>query len=171
MIAFREDPAVPARQDRELDHHPAAVQLAWNDTVANVSLERDTGNDVAAEPERTRGDAVRAVGTDERVDVDDRPVDVELSVGLHVDTHAVAKLHARFLRTLDEVVIEPAPLRHQAKRRPPFTFERPAVAQPAREVCYDVLDDRVDGERQFLDSAQRQPAAARLVAGETRFVY
>ena len=78
-------------------------------------------------------------------------------------------------RTLDRAFadgrIEPATLRHQTERCLTLTLERAAVAEPARDVRDHILDDRVDGERQFLDRAQRQPAAARLVAGEPSLVY
>src|SRR6266540_2839840 len=72
VVALREDPAIPARNDGELEHHPPSVAPPGDRAVAKVSLERDAVGDLAGEPEHPSGDAVRAVGTDEGSGLDRR---------------------------------------------------------------------------------------------------
>ena len=48
--------------------------------------------------------------------------------------------------------------------------EGAAVIEPALDSADDVLDDRLDAERQLLHGAEREPAAAGLVAREARLV-
>ena len=54
VVALREDPAVAARDDAELDHEPSAVALRVDDRVGTFALERDADRAVAAEAERLR---------------------------------------------------------------------------------------------------------------------
>src|SRR5262249_32918645 len=94
VVAFREDPAVAARQDRELDPHSSAVAFGRDDAVTNVALERDTRDDVSAEPERARSHAVRAVCADNRADLNCVAVDGQPRLGFDRRTDAVPELGA-----------------------------------------------------------------------------
>src|SRR5262249_45760336 len=131
VVALREDPAVAARQDRELDHHSAAVPLARDDAVADVAFERDARDDVAAQPERAGGQAVRAVRADERLYFDRVAVDGKPGLGFDRRADAVPELGAGIAGAVDEELVEAASLRHQAEHAPALAVERAAVAEPA----------------------------------------
>src|SRR5205085_7239128 len=61
VVALREHPAVAAGDVGELDHRAARIALAVERVVADVPLVRHAVDDRAAEPERLRRRAVRAV--------------------------------------------------------------------------------------------------------------
>ena len=54
VIALREDPAVAARDDAQLEREPPVVRRAIHLRVGHVPLERDADDAVAAELERAR---------------------------------------------------------------------------------------------------------------------
>ena len=68
------------------------------------------------------------------------------------DLHAVAEVGAGRGRLLREVVVEPAPLRHQHERPAPAALEPAPVAEPELERVDDVLDDRRRVDRQLADA-------------------
>src|SRR5581483_9189485 len=156
VVALREDPAVTAANDRDLEEHPAGEALL----PRVVRLERDAVDDPLREAELLSRGAVAAV----RADHDPR---VELA---RVDGHALAHLGARVGGPLEEEVVEPLPLRHVRERGVGASREAVAIAQAAVHPVDRVLDDRLDRERQEPRSAAGHAAAARLVAREPRLV-
>ncbi len=170
VVALREDPAVAAGDDAELGDEPARVPLRRRVVEGEVPLERDAVADLLPEPERPSGRPVRAVGPDQDAGSDRRPVDAERDAvrtrldPLHPD--AVAEVGARCGGALRQVEVEPATLRHQAERRAEAALVARAVAEPQLEAVDGVLDDGADVGREEPDRAERQPAAARLVARE-----
>jgi len=66
VVALRKDPAVAAGDDPQLEDEATVVALLRRGAVRDVALERDAVRVVAAEAERAGGDAVRAVGSDQR---------------------------------------------------------------------------------------------------------
>ena len=171
VIPFRKDPAVAARDRAELEHEHSVPASCRQLLVGKVALERDAVDDRAAEPERASRDPVGTVGADDRVYLNRLAVDPQLGVGDDRDPRAVAELGSRVDRLLDEERVEPAPLGHQAEDSRGLAIERPAVAKTAANARDAVLDDGLDRERQLPNSPRGEPAAARLVAGERRFVY
>ena len=103
VVALREDPAVAAADDRDLEHHRARVALL----VRVVRLERDAVDDAVGEAELLRRRAVAAVGADH----DPR---VELA---RVGRLPLAHLGAGLGGLLQEEVVEPPALRHVRERR------------------------------------------------------
>src|SRR5207237_7080066 len=95
VVALREDPAVPAGDSRELEVQRPAPVSRWKLVVGEVALERDTVDDLAAQPERARGHAIRTVGADQCIDLDRLAVHAEASIRLDRGPHAVPEDHAR----------------------------------------------------------------------------
>src|SRR5207302_10408000 len=60
VVALREDPAVAAADDSDLEHHRAGVSRI----VRVVGLERDAVDDALGQSELLRGGPVTAVGAD-----------------------------------------------------------------------------------------------------------
>ena len=171
VIALGEDPPVAARHSGELEHEGAAPRAEWEPLVRKIPLERDAVDDRAAEPEPLRGRPVRSVGADDRLDADAVAVDAELAVGLELDARAVPEGRAGFLRLLDEICVQSAPLRHQAESLLRPAFQHAPVLQTAPDPGDAILDDGLHRERELPHGAHRQPPAAGLVAREPRFVY
>ena len=73
VAVLREDPAVAARHDTELDRRPPSLFVAQRP----VALERDPVDDPAAQPGGPRDPAVDAVRADEDAPVDLAPADRE----------------------------------------------------------------------------------------------
>src|SRR6266540_4721924 len=169
VVALREHPAVPARNDGELEHHPAPVAAARDGSVAKVPLERDTVDDVTRQAECAGGDAVRAVGTDEGSGHDGRAGDANLRVALDVDARPVPELRSSLDGALDQEGIEPPALRHH-RDGPIPALEGPPVLQATLDARDDILDDGLHGEGQLAQGAVRETAAARLVAREPGLV-
>src|SRR5262249_26085982 len=171
VVALREDPAVTARKSRKLEHEHPAPTVRREPLVGEVALQRDAVDDPAAEVERLRGDAVRAVCADDGIDVHAAPVDPHGAVGFDLGADAVAEVHAGGGGLLDEERVESAPLCHQAEdvvRAPPHHW--PDLA-PAPGIGRRVAHNWLDGERQLPYRAHRQTAATGLVAREAGFFY
>ena len=156
VVALGEDPAVAAGNGRDLERHRARVPLV----AGEVRLEGDPVHDVAGESELLRARAVAAVGADDELGV-------ELA---RVDGDALAHFRARLGGALEQEVVEPFALRHVRERRLRATGEVRAEVEPALDAVDHLLDDGLDRERQEARSAQRDAAAARLVAREARLV-
>ena len=134
MVELREDPAVAAANDCDLEHHRTRVARL----VRVVRLERDAVDDALREPELLRGRAVAAV----RADHDSCP---ELPrVGRLPHPH----LGARLRRSLQEEVVEPPPLRHVRERGAGAAREAVPVAKAALQPVDYILHQGLDGERQ-----------------------
>src|SRR5439155_27174220 len=86
----------------------------------------------------------------------------------HLD--AVAELGTRGRRLLREKGIEPAALGHQYEGLVRTAAPASRVAKPELERVDAIFDHRLDRERELPHRAQRQPAAAGLVAGKSRAV-
>ena len=82
--------------------------------------------------------------------------------------HAVTKVGTRFGSAFGEEVVEPAALCQQDERFGGRALEVVLEVEPEREAGSAVLDHGLDGEGQLTYGPHRQPAAARLVAGEGR---
>src|SRR6266540_5557029 len=82
VVTLREDPPVAARNGGQLEHEHAAPAVGRKLLVGKIPLERDAVDDAAAEVKRARSDPVRAVCADQRVDVDELPIDAKLSLRL-----------------------------------------------------------------------------------------
>ena len=92
-------------------------------------------------------------------------------VRAHVrDLDAVAELGAHGHGPLDQVVVEPPALGHEDERLAGRPLEASAVAEPEAHAIDDLLDDRVGRDGKLADGADRQAAAARLVARKARLV-
>src|SRR5262249_47972923 len=81
VVALREDPAVTARKGRKLEHEHSAPAVRREPLVGEVALQRDAVDDPAAEVERLRGDAIRAVCADDGIYVHAAPVDPHGAIG------------------------------------------------------------------------------------------
>src|SRR5256885_3139452 len=81
VVAFGEDPAVTARQGRELEHEHAAPFAVREALVREVAFERDAVDDVAAEAQRLGRDAVRTVSADQPADLHRPAVDTDAAGG------------------------------------------------------------------------------------------
>src|SRR5205809_834719 len=171
MVALREDPAVPAGHGAEFEQEPPVPRAERKLFVRQIALERDAVDDRAAEPERTSGDPVRAVGADHRGDLDRPTVDTQRGFGVDADVNTVAKLGPRGDRLLDEKCVQPPALRHQADHAARFPFDLRSVAKAAARARDPVFDDGLDGERQLADRPHREPSPARLVPWEPTLVY
>src|SRR6266542_2630337 len=165
VVALGEDPRVAAGDDSELEHQPAAVARVER----CVALEAHAVSVVAGDAERAGGEAVDAVGTDDHACGDPLAVDADVPV-VEPDLHTVAKLCAGILRLTNEELVQPATLRHEAERLVARALEGGAIAEPQLEAVDDVLDDRVERERKQPRRAQRDSAAAGLVAREAGLV-
>ena len=159
VVALREDPAVAARHRAELEHGAAAVALV---RIRRVRLERD-----AALEARGQLRAVRPGGEQDDVRLeplaarDDRPpVDP-------LDADALAQLGPALDRLLDQVPVEPQPLRHRDQRLP-----RAAQLAAAADAELDVVDELLEDRRHVAGRLPQRPtgqaAAAGLVAGKAR---
>ena len=65
VVSFREDPAVTAGYDAELDPGRPLERLRVEPSPGRVPFERDPADDLVADPDGLRDDAVRPVGSDE----------------------------------------------------------------------------------------------------------
>ncbi len=72
MVALREDPAVAAGDDRELDDRRLLVGRWIERVERHVPLERDAADDPVAQVEVPRDDPVRTVRADDDVRADRR---------------------------------------------------------------------------------------------------
>ena len=86
----------------------------------------------------------------------------------HLDT--VPELRSGSRGLLDEIGVEPLPLRHQDERFLHAALDPAGEVEPEPHARRPVLDHRVDRERQLADGAHREPAATRLVARERGLV-
>ena len=170
VVALREEPAVAARYDTELDQREIAGRGRIEVSVGRVTLECDAAMNVERDARETSGGAVRAVRSDEHV----RP-DTVAADGRHhaVRSHRqgsgrdpVSKVGARSHRLLGEEGIEPPPLRHPDERHLVSPLEALPVAKPDREAHDIGLDHGGDVARRMAKRPAGQPAAARLVARE-----
>ena len=170
VVALREEPAVAARYDTELDQREIAGRGRIEVSVGRVTLECDAAMNVERNARETSGGAVRAVRSDEHI----RP-DTVAADGRHhaVRSHRqgsgrdpVSKIGARSHRLLGEEGIEPPPLRHPDERHPVSPLEALPVAKPDREAHDVGLDRGGDVARRMTKRPAGQPAAARLVARE-----
>ena len=134
VVALGEDPAVAAGHRGDLERHRVRVAHV----VREVRLERDAVDDLRSEAERLRARAVAAVGHDD-------DAGIELA---RVDGDALPDVGARVTGALEEEMVEPSSLRHVRERRPRRAREVGAVVEAALETIDDVLDDRVDRERE-----------------------
>jgi hypothetical protein len=82
----------------------------------------------------------------------------------------MAEVGAGVGRTLREIVVEAQPLGHVHERPPASARVRSAVPQAQVGVGDDLLDNRVDAERDETSGASGDPTAAGLVAWKTRAV-
>src|SRR5262249_50283134 len=145
VIRLRKDPAVPTRDDAELDHHASRVPLLVDVCVQDVSFEGDAVHDVAAETEGACGRSVGAVRPDERANFDRSAVEAKTLFGLELDSHAVAELGAGIDCAFGEEGVQAAALGHQTERARP-AFEGRPVAKTALDARHDVLHHGLDGE-------------------------
>src|SRR5918994_7588204 len=166
VVCFREDPAVPAGDDAELDRRDTFLSSRQR----TVPLERDPVDDPAAEPAVARDPPVDPVGADEEATAYGRAADTESgsvrSDSYIFDRDTVAEDRSRLRRLLDQEGVEPPPLGHQDERRLAAALEALPVGQAHFEAPHDVLDDRRDVDRELLDCATGDPAAAGLVPRE-----
>jgi len=166
VIALRKDPSVTASNDCELEHHRVREACV----VREVGLEGYAVHDLAAQVERASRRAVAAVGADHDARLHVRAVDAD-RIRAHVgDLHAVTYIGTCFSGLLEQEVVEPPPLRHQRKRRARGAFEAWPVLEAAFEPVDDILDDRLDRERQKPGGSSRDAATARLVARKDRAI-
>ena len=169
MVTLGEDPGIAARDDAEVDGGPAAPALLSRVRVGNVPFERDA---VAARPEadRPRRQPVHAVRSDQHRRTRGRAPEANRRLPLteleRGRPYAVAKLRARGDGLLGKVCVEPVPLRHQHQRPLPAPLDAGPVAQAELDPVDDVLDDRIDGDRELAHRAVGETAAAGLVARE-----
>ena len=173
VVALGEDPGVAAGNRPQLELGEA-VETVADELLRDVALECHPEHVLAAEAEHTACRPVDAVGPDEDGRLDRsageghaRAVPVHLDV---VDLDAVTKLCPRRDSLLDEVVVEAKTLRHVDEGLPAGPLEAGAVAKAEAHAVDDVLDDRIGRDRQVPHRSHRQPAAAGLVAWETRLV-
>ncbi len=140
----------------------------------DVPLQRDTPNDPGLEPRRPGNDAVRPVGSDDharahRLAAHRRLDAVRADLDLR-DPGVVAKARTRSDRLLDEIRIEPPPLRHQDQRFGARSAKAVTVVETKLERVDDALDDRPDVARRLPERPPGDTAAARLVAREARSI-
>ena len=171
VVALREDPAVAAGHGAELEDERSAPPCRREFLIGKVAFEGDSVDDRTAKTQRSSGDPVRAVGPDQRADLDRLPVDTQLGLRVDSGVDAVAKLDPGGHCLLDEEGVEQSSLRHQTEHARRFALNLRPVAQPATHACDPVLHDGLDGERQLPDRPHREAASARLVPWEARFVY
>ena len=176
VVALREDPAVAARDVAHLEQRDVPLDARADGVVGDVGLERGGEDAILAELERPSADAVGAVGGDEDVGARTRAVaerDARPPLAVELDLahlRAVAERRAGERRLLGEEGVEPLALRHQHDRREPAVLERSEIAVAEGDRRHALLHDRPDRERQQPGPAQRDAAAAGLVAGEARAV-
>src|SRR5258705_9023389 len=151
VIALREDPAVAAGHGAELEHERPVPPGRRKLLIRKIALEGDAVDDPAAKAERSSGDPVRAVGADQRGDLDRLPVDTQVALGADRDVDAVAKLGAGGDGLFDEERVEPSSLRHQTEHARRLAFDLPPVPQPAAHARDPVFDDGLDGGGQLPD--------------------
>ena len=177
VVALREDPAVAAGDVAHLEQRDVLLDARADGVVGDVGLERRGEDAVLAELERAPADAVGAVGRDEHLGARARAV-VERDGRAPVARPA--RPRARFVpsrnvragerRLLGEEGVEALALRHQHDRRESAVLERAEIGVAEGDRRDLPLDHRPDRERQQARAAQRDAAAAGLVAGEARAV-
>ena len=174
MVALREDPAVAAGHDPELDPRGSVVRRPAEIVPGDVPLERDAAEDPLPEAGSFGHDAVRTVRSDDVRRAHAPVADPgRRAVLLHRELRhsgGVPYIDPRGRRLLDEERVEPAPLGHEDERGIAPLPDAQAVAGTQLEAVDDVLDDRGDVARCVLERAAGEPAAARLVAREARLV-
>ena len=174
VIALREDPAVAAWDDPQLDDRRPRDGVAVEIAVRDVRLESDAPNDARAEARLLRDDPVRPVGAHEHVRDDRLAVDARghtralvANVG---DPDPVPEVRAGAGGLLREMEVEPAALRHEDEWLGVSPCEAPPVPESDPEPVDDVLDDGIDRARRMSKRSAREPSAARLVARKARAV-
>ena len=151
VVALREDPAVAAADDRELEHHRAARSAASCGKFASSATPCD---DLAAQAERACGRAVAAVGADHDARV--RPLRRRRS-----------SRSSRTSRTL-------TPSRTSAPARPPARAgsDRAACAasctRAARAPCARSRDPVLEAAARAGRRRPRRPARSRTAAAAPR---
>ena len=174
VVALREHPAVAAGDRAELEDGASPIPVLADRLERHVALERDGEHVVVAEPEPVANPPVDPVRADERAALDPPAVDAQGDAGLagldlrHL--HAVTDVRAGGDGLLEQMLVEADALRHLDQRPLAVPFEAHPVAEAKADAVDDVLDHRVDRDRQLADGAHRQPAAARLVPREARLV-
>ncbi len=170
VVPLREHPAVAAGRLPELDDGGALVALRVDRAPGDVSLERDAVDDLRCQSGLACDDAVRSVRADEHAGDDGCPVDGGrdgvLALGDAGDAHAVVDVGAGRSGLLEQVVVEPAALRHQDQRALGGALELASVPETQAEAVDDVLDDGRHVAGSLAERAPGEAAAARLVAGE-----
>ena len=71
---------------------------------------------------------------------------------------------------MGEMLVEPNALRHEHERCASAPLHACAVVETKADAIDDMLDHRLDRDRELVHGAHGQPAAARLVPGEASFV-
>ena len=174
VIALREDPAVAAGNDPELDHRRPGDGVAVEIAVRDVRLEGDASNDARAEARLSRDDPVCPVGAHEHVRDDRLAVDARghtRALVVYVrDPDSVPEVRAGAGGLLHEMEVEPAALRHEDEWLGVPPCEAPPVPEPDPEPVDDVLDYGIDRARRMSKRSAREPSAARLVARKARAV-
>ena len=171
VVSLREDPAVPPGHGCELEHEHPAPPVLRQPLVGQVSLERDAVDDRAAEADRLRGDPVRAVRADDRVDLDRLTVDPDLPVRFDGDADAVPKRRPGVDGPMDEELVEQPALRHQAEHLIRGAFDHGPVPEAAARARDPVLHHRLHREGQLPHGTHRETSAAGLVPREPCLVY
>ena len=176
VVALGEHPAVAAGDVRKLEEEPAAVLVLLHDSVRDVAFQGNTVGSAAVEADRPGRGAVDSVCAKQPLcsDFVDRSrsrAHRRRAAARSSTRDAVAELCSRVGGLLGEERVEPAPLGHEDER----LFGACARSElwkssPSRTLARPVLDHGLDRERQLPHGAHREPAAARLVAGESRLV-
>ena len=176
VVALGEQPAVAARHVAHLEQRDVPLDARADRVVGDVGLER-RGEDAAfAELQRAPAGAVGAIGRDQQLRARARAVverDRRPAVGLELDgarAHPVAEGGAGEHRLLGQEGIQAEALRHQDDGRKTAVLEGSEARMPERDRGDLPFHHRPDRERQQAGAAQRDAAAAGLVARKARAV-
>ena len=168
VVTLREHPPVTAGDVGELDHRAPRIALAFNSAIRDISFESDTADDVVAELERTRADAVGAVCADHHARLDRLPADPGLVP--QIDANALAHGDAGLAGRVEQEGVEPPSLCHPDHRGLRVPLDGGAVAEPQLDEIDLLLDDRRRVDRALQEGARGQSPTTWLVSGEGRTV-
>ena len=174
VVALREHPAVSAGHDRELDHRgplevarPSASSGTFPSSATPRTIPSPRPNDRATMPFAPSAPTTTSART---ASPPTRAVTPSPSTSIALDARALAELGARRGGLLGEEGVQAPALRHPDQRLVVAPRERRPVAEPQLEAVDVTLDDRRRVDRDPLQRATGEPAAARLVAREARLV-